>query len=160
MQEFIEKDREWLENIAVCEEFSHKAFFENGLNKLDRTPTLMLSNSKEAIQEFNHKDAFIIDGWTFPTTWFVEMGGAGNGQFFSEELFDDVNKSVGVMFTKTKKNMYYQLFSKIVDTGVDYCYAIEFVGKKRLYKSQNFHKWDSSTINQIIDLDNQNKEVA
>ena len=104
MQEFIEKDREWIEKVAVCESFSHEAFFENGLNKLDRTPTLMLSNSKEVIQEFNHKDAFIIDGWTFPTTWFVEMAGAGNGQFFSEELFDDVNKSVGVMFTKTKKN--------------------------------------------------------
>ena len=160
MQEFIEKDREWLENIAVCEEFSHKAFFENGLNKLDRTPTLILGNSTETIEEFGHKDAFIIDGWTFPTTRFVEMGGAANGQFFSDELFDDVNKSIGVMFIKTKKNMYYQLFSKIMQIGLDYCYAMEFVGKKRLYKSQNFHKWDSSTINQIIYLDNQNKEVA
>ena len=161
MIEFIESDREWLEYTAKSEAFSHQLYLEDGINKLDNSETTILFNTTDSIENFSHKDSFIVDGWTFPTSWFTEMGGAANQNFFSEKLLSDVNQSIGVMFSRKDGKLSYQLFTKIVDTGCNFNYAIEFIGNKRLYKTENFHKWDDAVVQNIVSFvdDNQGQTV-
>lgn len=158
MIEFIESDREWLEYTAKSEAFSHQLYLEDGINKLDGSETTILFNTTDSIINYAHNDAFIIDGWTFPTTWFTEMGGAADGHFFSERLLGDVNESIGVMFSRNEGKLSYQLFTKIVDTGCNFNYAIEFIGNKRLYRTHNFHKWDDAVIQKIVAFVDDNKD--